>query len=522
MSYRQQGYRPQTRPPQQVGNGRYVNHQDAYAPQINYRSAQNIKKRNGKRKGRPFFIFLLLVVFALLATAGVMGYQMYDEIDRVERANTFYPGVFIDDIQLYGHAPQEVYDYLTQKTKDELSNFTLELVYGDHQWYITRETLGMTDTVIDTIVGTEVNKAFAVGRDKSLSMLERYRVIKDLKTNPYHAYITGIEKNMYQIDAMIAEIRQAVYVEPVDAKQMLDSSRKNALVTINEEEGLDIDEVLLKNTIEQMVNNMESGVFQVPTKSIPANVTADVLNGQMVQIAYAVTPINRRSTPERNKNVERGCEPFNGMTVQAGQVVSFNNVVGLRTKKNGFYEAQEIVGDEYKLGVGGGICQVSTTLYQAVIQAGLEVIERENHAIPVNYTDKGADATVYDGRIDFKFKNNTEAPIYIVAKVVSSSSGLTCEFQIFGRPIPNNYRYKMRHEEEIIPIPDKVEKVVDTEQTYVLYTDQKFEVPGKEGYKVYTYLQTYTADGAFVEEKHITTDIYKPTPNKLYVGVERR
>lgn len=451
-----------------------------------------------------------------------MGYRIYDEIDRVERANTFYPGVYIDDMQLYGHSPMEVYEYLTQKTKSELNGFILELTFDNQKWYISRETLGMSDAMIDSIVGTEVNKAFAVGRNKGISILERYNTIMDLRTNPYQAYISGIEKNMDQIDAIIDEIRQVVYIEPQNAQQVIDSTARNSLITQKEQEGRDVDEVWLKSTIQEKVNKMEPGIVQIQTKPIPASITADVLNGQMVQIAYVSTQIMKNSTADRTKNVERGCEPFNGMTVQPGQIVSFNKTVGPRTKKNGFYEANEIVGGEYTPGIGGGICQVSTTLYQAVIQAGLEVVYRQNHAIPVNYANKGADATVYDDRIDFKFKNNTDAPIYIVAKVVSSKSGKTCEFQIFGRPIPNNYKYSLRHEEEIIPIPEKAEKIPDREQKYVFFIDQTHEVPGKVGYKVKTYLVTRTESGSFLEERHITTDTYPPTPRKIYIGVDRR
>jgi hypothetical protein len=272
-----------------------------------------------------------------------------------------------------------------------------------------------------------------------------------------------------------------------------------------------------------MVSAMESGVIQAPVKPVEAAITEKALREQFGQIAGVSTQINRRSTAERIKNVERGCEAFNGLTVEPGKIVSFNTLVGPRTKKNGFHEAEEIVSGEYTPGIGGGICQVSTTLYQAVIQAGLEVVERQNHGIPVNYTDKGSDATVADGRIDFRFKNNTDAPIYITAKVVNGKNGRTCEFQIFGRPDPNGYTYTLRHDPaEEIPIPLKVEKIWDYVQRYVRYTDQTHEVPGQLGYRVKSFVIVRAADGSFVEERHITTDTYQPVPDKVYVGVVRR
>jgi len=150
------------------------------------------------------------------------------------------------------------------------------------------------------------------------------------------------------------------------------------------------------------------------------------------------------------------------------------------------------------------------------------VVERHNHGIPVDYANRGSDATVTDDSKDFRFKNNTGAPIYITAKVTSSKNIKYCEFQIHGRPIPNDYRYSLRHTEKEIPIPERVEKIWDREQRFVKYTDQTHEVKGHIGYRVETYLVTTTSDRSFVDERLITTDTYQAMPNRVYVGVERR
>ena len=513
MSYRQQGYRPQAAPRKAVAE------QNPYQQTETYRAPFHELKHK-RRSGRTFRFVVVLFVFALLSTIGVMGYRMYDEIDRVVRMNTFYPGIYIEGLELNGYTPQEVFDTLTQKIKNELSGFALELVYGDCVWVITRETLGMTDAKIDAIVGDEINKAFCVGRDKSKPIWDQYNIIMDLRKNPYEAGITEIGKDFSQINEIFIDIRETVYIAPTDATQVIDYNLKNPVVVNPEVPGQEMDEVKLRDAIERKVNAMESGTIYVPTKPVASSVAADDFN--IIRIANASTQINRKSTEGRIRNVERGCEAFNGLTVEPGRIVSFNNQVGPRTKKNGFYEAEEIVSGGYELGIGGGICQVSTTLYQAVIQAGLEVVERQNHMIPVNYTERGSDATVADGRIDFRFKNNTDTPIYITARVTTSKNVKYCEFQIYGRPIPNNYQYTLRHEEKQIPMPDRVEKIWDTEQKYVRYTDQTHEVPGRIGYKVDTYLITSTAERSFVEERLITTDTYQPVPNRVYIGVERR
>ena len=516
MAY-SQGYRPPSRQQSQ---------QQRKAPprqnSSNGRPAAS-RKRKQKKRGRPVRIFFTLVLFALVATVGVMGYMMYEEVGRVERLNTFYPGVYVDGVPLYGATPQAAYDYLVSRSRDDLKDWSIELSYGGRSWPITMDTLGMGGA-IETVVQEEVNKAFLVGR--SGNIVERYTAIMELKTEPYEAYTTGIEKNTARIDSIISEIQAAVYKAPVDATRTFDATRKNNPIVITQEEyGQELDAASLKAQIIGMVNKMEAGTINIEPTVIPPTFTAAALQNEIVLLGSYESPISSSSTHERNLNVERGVSAFHGKVVQPGEKVSFNKWVGERTEKNGFYPAQEIVSGAYEMGIGGGICQVSSALYNAVIQANLRVRSRTNHSIPVNYMEMGADATVSDNRIDFVFENDTGSPIYLIARVDSSSSGKkkTCVFQIYGRPDPNGYTYSLRHETlEEIPIPEPiVEK--DRKAEYVVYTDQTHEVSkGAVGHKVKTYLVTKDAHGNFVSEKELYVDTYKAQAPKVYVGVTPR
>jgi len=112
----------------------------------------------------------------------------------------------------------------------------------------------------------------------------------------------------------------------------------------------------------------------------------------------------------------------------SGEVFSFNDVVGPRTVANGFKIAKEYVNGKIVDGVGGGVCQVSSTLYSAVLFADLETVERQNHMFTVSYIPLGRDAAVAYNELDFKFKNNTNWPIKIVSSVKN-----------------NTYLYNLRH-----------------------------------------------------------------------------
>lgn len=478
-------------------------------------------KRKKKRKSHPLRIFLVLVLLAFVATAGVMGYLVYDEIDRVVKADTFYPGVYIDGVSLNGAKPQQAFEYLFERASAGLKDWAINLEYGGQTWTINSDTLGITSS-LRSIVQDEVNKAFMIGRGPSL--IENFRTVAALKTEPYQAYTTGIQKNTQPIDSIISEIQAAVYRAPVEATMSFDSTRKNdPIVVTPEQNGLELNAASLKETIISMVNNMEGGTIAIEPTQVPPTITASMLKGDLVLLGSYESPVSKNSTENRNMNIERGVQAFHGKVVKDGEKVSFNTWVGPRTAKNGFYEAAEIVSGAYEMGIGGGICQVSSALYNAVIQANLKVRSRTNHGIPVNYMPMGADATVSDGRIDFVFENNTGSSIYLVARLETRSSGKYCIFQIYGRPEPNNYTYSLRHETvEEIPIPETT-PIPDRKAEYVVYQDQTHIVSkGSVGHKVRTYLVTRDSAGAVVSEKELYVDTYKAQAPVVYVGVSTR
>lgn len=506
MSY-SQGYKPT--------NGR-----KPYAGNGNKKKPARGKSRK-KRKGHPLRIFFTLVVLACLATGGVMFYMMYEEVGRVERADTFYPGVYVDGYSLSGATPQEAYDFLISRARDGMDDWAINLAYGDQSWTITTDTLGLGG-VVESVVSEEINKAFYVGRMGSL--IDRYKTILALKTEPYYGYTSGIEKNMAQIDSIISEIQASVYRAPVDAEIAFDATRRNPVVITEEVQGQQIDAAALKAQITDMVYRMEGGTIAIAPTPIPATRTADSLRGQIVLLGSCESAISTSSTENRNKNIERGCLAFNGKVINPGERVSFNTVVGKRTRENGFFEADEIVSGKYELGWGGGICQVSSTLYNAVVQANLKVRERRNHGIPVRYMDMGADATVADRGIDFVFENNTDAPLYMIARLDGSGSRKTCVVQIYGRPDPNGYTYSMRHETvEEIPIPSPT-YVADKTQEYVTYKDQEKEISkGAKGYVVKTYLVVRNSSGVVIDDsKLLSTDTYNAQKPVIYVGTQNR
>ena len=240
------------------------------------------------------------------------------------------------------------------------------------------------------------------------------------------------------------------------------------------------------------------------------------------------TEISTRSTDDRNKNIKRALEKISGTVVKPGDTFSFNTVVGRRTEANGFYPAVEYVYGKEEMGIGGGVCQVSTTMYLAAVAANLQITKHTPHAMEVNYTDFGKDATVSwegDRQVDFAFKNNTDGNIYIVASVQfdrSISKYNITRVRIYGPYLGDGVRYKLEAEEiEFIPRTEEIKK--DTKGEYdVTFTDEQVVVSeGRDGHVTQSYRVKYQ-NGVAVERTELFKDTYKPSPRVIYQGTQER
>jgi vancomycin resistance protein YoaR len=142
------------------------------------------------------------------------------------------------------------------------------------------------------------------------------------------------------------------------------------------------------------------------------------------------------SVTGRSQNIKLSSQAIDHYVLGPNEVFSFNKVVGQRTIERGYQEAKEIVNKEFVMGIGGGICQTSSTLYNAVDQAGLEIIERYSHSREIGYVPKNRDATVSWGGPDFKFRNHYDIPLLISTETNLQTGKV--EIQVFGSHLPDN------------------------------------------------------------------------------------
>ena len=192
-----------------------------------------------------------------------------------------------------------------------------------------------------------------------------------------------------------------------------------------------------------------------------------------------------------------------------GDTFSYNKATGKRTVDNGYKDAPVIVQGVMQEGIGGGVCQVSTTLYNATLYAGLEYVELRNHSIAPSYVSKGRDATVADSGIDFVFKNNLNHPIYI--KNYVSGNTVTC--QIYGSSKDKQNIQIETNTDNVSKAPTK--KVDDPT---ILKGEEKVMEKGRDGYTVSTYRIYKDKQGNVIKKEKVATSYYPKKQGVIAVG----
>lgn len=472
--------------------------------------------------------FLILLVLAGLGTGGYFAYNSYAHQKTIQDKvtpydNLFCPGVYVDGISLGGMTPEQAMNSVQSQIQQRHDAWSVRLMYnGSEVTVINSDMLGLS--VDPTSV---MNEAWRQGHTGDQE--QRYNQMLLLEQEPYSAFTARPDGNTQVIDQVLDEIKRRIDVQPTDAVMTaFDPSLDYPFVISDESYGYQLDIQPVKEHLYQMASTLESGTIDLlPARLEPSVHKADLMKHYMLR-SSVYTNIDRHSTENRTMNIQHAFDFINGYVLQPGSTFSFNRVVGERTEARGFLPAIEYVYGEHVEGFGGGVCQASTTLYQAAVCAGLQIVKREPHSDSVTYAEYGMDATVYwVGKrvIDLTFKNNTEEPIYIVAAVrpdPGNKKRQIAKVMMYGQDM-GNVHYEMTSERiETLPAPFEPEYVKDTNGTYVTYKDQQQSVSkAKEGYVVNSYRLTYTGT-VLTDKKLLFTDTYSPKAERIYVGVKSR
>ncbi len=522
-----QGYRPPQ--PQTQAPRRAASYPDAAQTRRASGGAPNAPRQR-KRGGFKATCIKTLIVLVLLAGLGVGAYIGKTNLDVKPYNSTFCDNVVVDGIDLTGMTWEQGSAAVWAQANAKQASWSVRLRNEAGQYQdITAATLGIT---FDPSAALEA--AWALGHNVST---DNQRDVFALKQEIDRVRETGATFSSAQTSAdegplrqILNTLAQAAYKSPQDAQitGFNPDDSTNPFTFQSEVYGQELDTNSLKEQIMAMADTLQSGeVLIQPTLIQPSVTVADLQ--QTVTLRYrAITPIDKHSTDDRNNNIRLAFSRINGLVLNDGDKFSFNKLAQARTTKNGYFTANEYAYGELVVGVGGGVCQASTTVYLAAIQSGLKITDRTAHSDPVSYTSLGQDATVNSVRgreIDFGFRNNSGGKLFIAAHVITDANNrnrLLCEVRIYGLALGGT-SYKLESEVvQTLAKPTEKEIISDEEQKYVTYTDEeKVVISAREGYVVDTYLVTYV-DGEETARERVSEDTYKNRAERVYVGVTYR
>lgn len=363
----------------------------------------------------------------------------------------------------------------------------------------------------------QLNEAWLVGREGNL--LERLTEVKAIREEP-RFFEWAVSYDVQQLEACVRTLAEQMDSETMDAQAAFSPSSAEPFVFTDEQIGVQLDQADLLVQLQERLNSLRTDTVVMPVTIDQPSVTRADLEAHISLRALTYSEVAADSTQSRNENIRLAVEKINGQIIAPGETFDFNAVVGRRTAESGYLEAEEIAYGEGISGIGGGVCQAATAVYQAALSAGLEVTEHHPHVYPADYAPAGQDATVSDQGLNLVFVNQTDYPIYIKARFYETTDAARIEVTIFGAPVDVLCTLESIITEEIA-IPEAV-RVRDKDQTYVTYIDEEMQVSdGRTGCVAETYRVVY-ADGVEVSRELAATSTYPPVAPQIYVGTSTR
>ena len=297
---------------------------------------------------------------------------------------------------------------------------------------------------------------------------------------------------------MVEGIANYVNRDPVNSTVESFNFGTKAFTFTEDKPGAKLDIEYMYATLAAM---LDDGVTSDTIRFIPEKVLADVTKTELMNRFGLISAYTTTTTKDKNRNtnIELSAKALNGKTVMPGEIFSFNGATGERTKEKGYKEAPAIAGGQSKDEVGGGVCQTSSTLFNAAVRADLEIIERNPHAWPSSYIEKGFDATVNYPGLDMKFRNNTEWPIFIIAGYSDRKVTVNIYGYSLGQDVKIDLESKLI---KTIPKPSGVNYVINTD---LAPGESKKTVSAREGYVVETWKIWYRGSKEEKRELLFTT-----------------
>lgn len=467
---------------------------------------ENNLERSAKKLNMSIWI-LVIIAFMMIATFLIVQ-LLYD--NGIIASNRFYDNTQINGINVAGMEKIEVANMISAKLLNDKDEISIELTYKNKKWILKGNDFENNSNIFPII-----QQAFEKGR--SGSIIERINTVRDIKQNGYFSYIS-YRSILGGFDTKIDEIIAEINTNPIEPKISFNPNTKEGqMFKLNEGvNGILVNKEQLYYEIDKAFSVAKKIEVEIPIKEIEFEKSGNELIANTKLRANFSTSY-ASSAAGRKNNAKLALSQFNGMIIEPGQEVGFNKITGDKTPERGYQIAKIILDGVFVEGYGGGACQSSTTLYNALLLADLEILEVHPHSLPISYVPLAFDAMVSEGYADLRFKNNLNFPIYI--KTWGDNEKIYVN--IYGEPLPENLEIK-RVSEFVKTIPHEGDMIIkDTKGEYsdkITYAGEYLRIKTpQEGYQAKGYICYYEND-QLIEKKLIRNESYRPQKGIVMEG----
>ncbi len=444
--------------------------------------------------------FIGTIAAILIGTAVVFTSVQHIKAEEKD-LDTIYDGIYLGAVNVSGlteeEAKSEYNEYL-----EELGNTTLRFELEEEEY-----SVDMADLSLSAVVDGAIKDAFAYGRTGNI--LKRYREITDISNENI---VLPVDMSVDE-EALIKQLNEnfSDYIIPATNASMEMSGGE--LNIINGESGKEIN---VKDTIDALWTAIDSWngdselVIEVATDEIEPQHSADELL-QVKDVLGSFETTYSASDTSRNNNIANAASKISGIVVYPGEEFDTMSKLLPFTVDNGWSYAGAYLNGEVISDIGGGICQVSTTLYNAVLDAELEVTERYPHSMAVGYVQLSADAALNEGTKNFCFKNNTGAPIFVYSYAKNGVMHVT----IYGQEYRDSNR-TVEYKNEILGVISPGDPVETVDES--LPSDyREVTQSAHTGYSARLWKYVYV-DGELTDTILVNTSYYSASPERVTVG----
>lgn len=454
-----------------------------------------------KKKTSSVTVLLATAIVVLLGLGGYQAvrYRAFAEMKSAVQRETFYEGTTVEGIDVSSMTLAQAMEYWQENIEPAYSQRKVTLSNGAS---FTAEELGYTSDY-----ATVLSNAFSAGRTGSLE--QRYALLSSRRSAPVSYSVTRQSYDPAAIARCVSQIAEAIDRPAENAKIASFDTESYEFTFTDAVTGSQLDADALTRDMTQAMEN-GGGSVELSVLAIQPDVTQNDIASQYGLIASAVTNASSSSS-NRLSNIRLALQMINGTCLKPGETFSFNETVGKRTTDRGFKMATAYSSGTVVEDVGGGICQVSTTLFNAAVKADLQIVERHNHSLTVAYVDRGKDAAVNWNSQDLRFTNNSDDNVYICCFL---SDDKRVRVGVFGKLLPNG---------ESIVIESEVTGTTSFETVYqpnlaLAAGASQVTQKGKDGCSAVAYKVRKDASDNTISREELCRSSYKPVNQIVEYG----